>query len=76
MRAFASAYVENGERMITSARLTEAGLEVPFVNGRHGAIPTEAVFGSTQVPTVEDIKILNPFVVQINLSHQETVEIP
>jgi DNA-binding XRE family transcriptional regulator len=68
--------VENGEKMVTSATLTEAGLEVTFADGRHGTIPTEVVFGSTQVPTVEDLKIPNPFVVQISLSHKETIEIP
>lgn len=76
MRAFASAYVENGERMVTSATLTQAGLEVTFADGRHGVIPTEAVFASEQAPAVEDLKIPNPFVVQIYLSNNETVEIP
>lgn len=62
--------------MITTATLTQFGLEVTFADGRHGTIPTEAVFGSDQVPAVEDLKIPNPFVVQIFLSNKETVEIP
>ena len=76
MRAFASAYVENGERMVTSATLTQAGLEVTFADGRHGRVPTEVVFGGSQIPTVDDLKIPNPFVVRITLSNKETVEIP
>lgn len=62
--------------MITSATLTQAGLEVTFADGRHGVIPTEIVFGGAQVPTVDDLKVPNPFVVRISLSHKETVEIP
>lgn len=62
--------------MVTSATLTQSGLEVTFADGRHGVIPTEAVFGSPQVPTVEDLKIPNPFVVQVMLPNKETIEIP
>ena len=62
--------------MVTSATLTQSGLEVTFADGRHGIIPTEVVFGSTRVPTVEDLKIPNPFVVQVILSNKETIEIP
>lgn len=62
--------------MVTSATLTEAGLEVTFADGRHGTIPTEVVFSGNQVPTIEDLKIPNPFVVRISLSNKETLEIP
>src|SRR5262245_6912847 len=62
--------------MVTSATLTQSGLEITFADGRHGMIPTEVVFGSKQVPTVEDLKIPHPFVVQIILSNTETLEIP
>src|SRR5215813_1888566 len=62
--------------MMTSATLTQAGLEVTFADGRHGRIPTEVVFGSDQVPTVDDLKIPNPFVVRITLSNKEAIEIP
>jgi DNA-binding XRE family transcriptional regulator len=34
------------------------------------------VFGGNQVPTVDDLKIPNPFVVRITLSNKETIEIP
>ncbi len=62
--------------MVTSAMLTQSGLEVTFADGRHGIIPTEVVFNRTQVPTVEDLKIPNPFVIQVILSNNETMEIP
>src|SRR5258708_22435491 len=62
--------------MIISATLTQAGLEVTFADGRHGRIPTEVVFDDNQVPTVEDLKIPNAFVVQISLSNKEVMEIP
>ena len=62
--------------MITSATLTQMGLEVTFADGRHGRIPTEVVFGGNEVPTVDDLKIPNPFVVRITLSDKETIEIP
>ena len=62
--------------MMTAATLTESGLEVTFADGRHGIVPTDAVFGSEQIPDVEDLRIPNPFVVQIVLRGQETVEIP
>lgn len=62
--------------MMTTATLTQSGLEVTFADGRRGIIPTEAVFGSDRVPTVEDLKIPNPFVVQIVLHNKERVEIP
>jgi DNA-binding XRE family transcriptional regulator len=62
--------------MIISATLTQAGLEVTFADGRHGRIPTEVVFGGAEVPAVDDLKIPNPFVVQISLSNKETIEIP
>lgn len=62
--------------MITFATLTQAGLEVTFADGRHGRIPTEVVFGGTEVPAVDDLKIPNPFVVQIGLSDKGVIEIP
>jgi DNA-binding XRE family transcriptional regulator len=62
--------------MITTATLTQSGLEVTFADGRHGNIPTEAVFSGDQVPTVEDLRIPNPYVVQIVLQSKEVVEIP
>jgi DNA-binding XRE family transcriptional regulator len=62
--------------MVTSATLTQSGLEVTFADGRHGIIPTEVVFGGSQNPIVEDLKIPNPFVVQVILSNKETIEIP
>jgi len=61
---------------MTTATLTQSGLEVTFADGRRGIIPTDAVFGSDQVPAVEDLKIPNPFVVQIVLHNKEIVEIP
>jgi len=76
VKAFASAYLENGERMVTTATLTQSGLEITFADGRHGIIPTDAVFGSDRVPAVEDLRIPNPFVVQIVLRHKDVVEIP
>jgi DNA-binding XRE family transcriptional regulator len=76
VKAFASAHLERGERMMTAATLTQSGLEVTFADGRHGTVPTEAVFGNDQVPVVEDLRIPNPFVVQIVLRNKETVEIP
>ena len=62
--------------MVTSATLTQSGLEVTFADGRHGMIPAEVVFANNQVSTVEDLKIPNPFVVQVLLSTKETIEIP
>jgi DNA-binding XRE family transcriptional regulator len=62
--------------MMTTATLTQSGLEVTFADGRHGIIPTDAVFGNDQVPAVEDLKIPNPFVIQIVLQNGEIVEIP
>jgi DNA-binding XRE family transcriptional regulator len=62
--------------MVTSATLTQSGLEVTFADDRHGIIPTEAIFDSEQAPVIEDLKIPNPFVVQIILPDRETVEIP
>ena len=62
--------------MMTSATLTQAGLEVTFADGRHGVVPLDAVFDSEQVPAIEDLRIPNPFVVQIVLQSQEVVEIP
>ena len=61
---------------MTAATLTQLGLEVTFADGRHGIIPADAVFGSEQIPTIEDLKIPNPFVVQIVLPNKEVVEIP
>jgi DNA-binding XRE family transcriptional regulator len=62
--------------MMTSATLTQSGLEVTFADGRHGMIPAEVVFANNQVSSVEDLKIPNPFVVQVLLSTKETIEIP
>ena len=62
--------------MMTTATLTQSGLKVTFADGRRGVIPIEAVFGSDPVPAVEDLKIPNPFVVQIVLTNKERVEIP
>jgi DNA-binding XRE family transcriptional regulator len=62
--------------MMTAATLTQSGLEVTFADGRRGVIPVDAVFSGRGVPAVEDLKIPNPFVVQIFLHGQETVEIP
>ncbi len=76
MKTFASAYVEHGERMMTTATLTQSGPEVTFADGRRGIIPTDAVFGSDRVPAVEDLKIPNPFVVQIVSHNKEIVKIP
>jgi len=67
------AYVRGAERMVTGARLGEAGLVVRFADDREGVVPYGALGLHGQA---DHVVLPSPYVIELHLSDGAVEEVP
>ena len=68
--------VKNADRMMTSARLLEDGIELTFADGCNGQIPFADLPEVKERADLSGIELPNPYEIVLNTVRGERVEVP
>ncbi len=74
--AVKSVDVANADRMMARVEVAEAGLDVAFVDGRHGLVPFTEIPEIGKLSNLDSIELPNPYEIHLKSNGGETAELP